>query len=676
MKKQRGGRVLVAACALALTLGGGLFWGFKPAVAGAEEPARVTVSGASSAPAAGSTAGDASSALANNAAGVSASASTSAAVSASADDTATENVYLLDFSAPELGSWDAPGGQYQVELGSTIRDALDALNMSDAYQYGVVLDAADFGGNPNAHYQFQGWGAISAATGQYMSLDTPLQASDFTKSGSAYVLNVEMMLSSYRPYTFQNGVLTFDDDPDTEYYQLTVDMGNGITWGDVMRPGAADKQQDYLFAWDFDIAWSGDITQSLFVRKGATDVELGVVLNSEAGNQFYIYPSDSVKLHETTGDVAYVFAVDSMTGPGSVRVTATDESAESEVAEPFDEDGNLLPYTVADGVMTFDDHPELGEWYQLEVKLPKGTSVETVASGTPWTMTIPAYLLDKDDPLYSSSQNATVFFVRGDNRGAASSLLVSYPSNKALSWTFSKNSGTVKRVPGGSVFDVTLNEPATLSFALKGSTVVANSDGNSISHVAGPVTSGDDTYSDDDVWSSLSLVTKWLGGSKATEAGNAMNAAIKGIKQMFVYDIHLEGPDGKEFKLSGDKVTVTLQIPDELRGKSGLHVYHVADDGTVTDMHATVDQKAGTLTFTTAHFSTFVIAQVDEGKTSTEPTTTTPQQQVTDATKDSETDGGDLVQTGDASLTMIGVALAGAAVAFGAAAVVRRKHSA
>lgn len=646
MSKQSKWCALAAAFVLALTLVAGLFGGVVPAAADDEPVATASDS-------------------ATDTTGAASGAADSESEADPADDQAPQagEVYLLDFNAPELGAWDVPNGHYQVELGTTtIQDALDALNLSSAFQFGGTLDAADYGGDPSKHYQFLGWSAMDPSD-HPIALEEPLEAEDFiSESESTYVLDVNMMLQEFRPYTIQNGVLTFDDEPDLKYYQLTVELGEGVTWHDVIRPAEADKQEYYIFAPDIDAAWKGSITQSLFVREDATNLELGVSVIAEGNVAPYIYPSESVVLLENIGLSRYTFAVDRMTGPGVVRVTATPDQPTTDIPEPFGADGSLLPYTIEGGVMTFDGRPDLGEWYQLDVKVAAGMSFELVFGGTPGvTMTITPDMLDEDDQLYNSNPYSGTFFIRGENHGYESSILVSYPMDKALTWSLSAGSGTVRRIPGGSIFGVALDEPSELTFGTSSETVVTNDEGNSFSHTAGTVNEDGWTYADDDRWSSLTLVTDWLGGDIAEAAGDAVNAAISGVKKMYVYDIHLEDPVGNEFEIpDGDQVTVTLLIPEELRGASGLHVFHVADDGTVTDMNAVVDQEAGTLTFTTTHFSTFVIAQVAENG---EPPAGGGK-------------GDKLTQTSDNSLVPAAVAVAGAVLAFGAAAVVRHRNDA
>ena len=94
-------------------------------------------------------------------------------------------------------------------------------------------------------------------------------------------------------------------------------------------------------------------------------------------------------------------------------------------------------------------------------------------------------------------------------------------------------------------------------------------------------------------------------------------------------------------------MTVTLPVPADM-SLENLHVFHVADDGTVTDMNATVNADAGTVSFTTSHFSTFVLANVAGSMGGTGST----------ADSNAPSAGGTLAETGDAAL----IACAGAAL--------------
>lgn len=373
---------------------------------------------------------------------------------------------------------------------------------------------------------------------------------------------------------------------------------------------------------------------------------------------------------------------DSYVESDPMTITVTDSSRvveEPAVPEPWDEDGSLLPYTIKDGVMTFDGRPDLGEWYRLTIAASDDIDVEVVFGGAPYTMTIPAELLDEDDPLHASEAGSGVYFIRGDGGDATSNFLMHYPDGSALRWAITAGTAEVTRPMGSDMLLVALDAPATLTLSTATTTVVENEQGNSFSHASGMGTNEDgSTYNDDAVWSGLTLVTTWIGDEAAETAGDAVNEAVTGVTAMYVYDIHLKDMMGDEFAIpEGEAVTVTLQIPEELRGKDGLHLFHVADDGTVTDMNATVDALAGTLTFTTTHFSTFVIAQVDTGSTGdggaggtggnvTTPTTpTTPQNDAAES---------DLPKTGDATVVVLAAAMAGGALALTSGVAAARKR--
>ena len=68
--------------------------------------------------------------------------------------------------------------------------------------------------------------------------------------------------------------------------------------------------------------------------------------------------------------------------------------------------------------------------------------------------------------------------------------------------------------------------------------------------------------------------------------------------------------DGKNVQPNG-KVEVTITIPKELAGKDTYYVYYKDDNGKLTDMKATFNKEAGTVTFTTDHFSTYIISTVN-----------------------------------------------------------------
>lgn len=80
---------------------------------------------------------------------------------------------------------------------------------------------------------------------------------------------------------------------------------------------------------------------------------------------------------------------------------------------------------------------------------------------------------------------------------------------------------------------------------------------------------------------------------------------IKGKELAVLYDVSLF-KDKVKIQPNG-KVIVKIKVPENLIGHSGLDIVHIADDGTVTPMHATIVD--GYLVFTTTHFSSYGIVQ-------------------------------------------------------------------
>lgn len=287
-------------------------------------------------------------------------------------------------------------------------------------------------------------------------------------------------------------------------------------------------------------------------------------------------------------------------------------SPETGVYEPWAPgSGNeLLPYvrTADDSILSFVDMPELGEWYRLDFKCSDGVAYNgTVGGGSSRTMTIERTFLDADDPLFdANAYTEGPVWVRGDNGGDWTSVMFTIPATGGVNYRLEPaDAGTVavNSVGDGMLgLRVQLDKPATL--------VVEPSDTVTISNESGATLTVPVTSSDPNFYHWLTLETAWLDGDAAQEPFDALVSAVDGVTKAYVYDISLVGPGGVAVQpLEGDAVAVTLPIPEGLSAE-GLHVFHVADDGTVTDMGATVDAEARTVTFTTTHFSTFVLANV------------------------------------------------------------------
>mgnify|MGYP004592802195 CR=1 FL=1 len=356
------------------------------------------------------------------------------------------------------------------------------------------------------------------------------------------------------------------------------------------------------------------------------------------------------------------FTASEQGGPASLEIHAV----WSDILEPWNADGGLMPYTVNNGVMTFDGHPELGEWYQLTVDAEDGITFNNPGGSAAWTMTLDACVLDPSDPLYSPEANSGIYFVRGDGQGMSTTLWVDYDPAKALTYRFASGTGTISRVGSPNVLSINLSSPAVLSLGYSTETVIANEQGATLSHTSSGKTETDEwggTWGDDATWSMLTLVTDPISGEAADKAEAALKDAI-GVSDAYLLDIHLLDPNGNVFEIpEGDQVTVTLPIPESLSVEN-LHVFHVADDGTVTDMNATVDAEARTVSFTTTHFSTFALANVAGA------TTGDNVQPLNTADKASGKADSGLAQTGDVA----GIAAVGAVLcAVGVAAFARKR---
>ena len=513
-----------------------------------------------------------------------------------------------------------------VEFGKTLNQII--AENAEELKLPTAGDEVTFG--DDTKHTFQGWESS-------ISLDKPLEASDFVEYDGTFGVWVYAKWSGVSTIIFASHATDISANGKVDLacidaWQAFCDSVGGqypisITHSSL---NAAQQQsfdtyaagQEALAVLDFafdeylsdgsdgtldvakhDLAPSNGVTFDLRMDETgldlpADDTDLSVLRIPEEGGE----PERMDVQRDGSGEIV----INDMTATGTYVIARY-----KDVAEPWDENGKLLPYTIENGVMTFPEHPELGAWYQLTVEADEGISFSNPGGGTTWTMTIDACRLDEDDPLFSSQPNSGIYFVRGDGQGMSTNLWVEYPTDKAFSYELSSGAGTVSRVGGPNTLSINLSAPSTLKLRAASETVIANEDGAMLTHQVGTVAGEDgSSYSDDAIWSMLTLVTDWLDGDVATAAGDAINAAIAGVTKMYVYDIHLEDPTGAEFEIpAGDQVTVTMRVPLGM-SLEGLHVFHVADDGTVTDMNATVNADAGTVSFTTSHFSTFVLANV------------------------------------------------------------------
>lgn len=436
-----------------------------------------------------------------------------------------------------------------------------------------------------------------------------------------------------------------------------------------------DDQGGKHLAYDLSQAWVSIITLSMpegasyQIEYASSDPSIADVHRGSAEDYIYGLAVGTCTITATATDAA--------TGArycDTIEVSVVNEIAK-EYPSPYNEDGSLKPHTVSNGVLTFDD-PALGSWYALTVETGEGVDCIGVVygGGFSWEMTIRADQLDPGDEGYSADPYHGPFFVRGNNGGAYSSIAFEVEGEdgwtedmKLLEGSLSPSTAGVAMMnQGPRAWSVQLSAPATLyvGVAEEGESV----DLPIYSEVHGasasmPIESTDELFLYNTL--GLTLVSDELAEEQIASAEGAVIAALGDPLNIQAFDLHLQGSDGKEFPVpDGKAVTVTLPIPDDW-AIGDVRVLHVADDGTVTDMNATVNAAERTVTFTTTHFSTFVMANY--------PAQTV--EQTSDTVKPLTTDDASgLAKTGDSPAPLAAVAAVAALAAAGAAGIALRRR--
>lgn len=90
------------------------------------------------------------------------------------------------------------------------------------------------------------------------------------------------------------------------------------------------------------------------------------------------------------------------------------------------------------------------------------------------------------------------------------------------------------------------------------------------------------------------------------EIAEELDIEISEDAHIIVFDISLVNSQGVTVQPDGT-VTVKIPLPEDFAEDVTYYVYHVADDGKLTDMKATVD-KDGYISFTTDHFSKYLLS--------------------------------------------------------------------
>lgn len=96
-------------------------------------------------------------------------------------------------------------------------------------------------------------------------------------------------------------------------------------------------------------------------------------------------------------------------------------------------------------------------------------------------------------------------------------------------------------------------------------------------------------------------------------------------KVVSAFNLNLTGSGNNSIHQLGQSVTVTVQLTGEqisaLKGTTPALYYYDPSTGSLVDMHATFDLSKGTVTFTTSHFSTYVIGQAVSSAKVSNPST-------------------------------------------------------
>jgi hypothetical protein len=143
------------------------------------------------------------------------------------------------------------------------------------------------------------------------------------------------------------------------------------------------------------------------------------------------------------------------------------------------------------------------------------------------------------------------------------------------------------------------------------------------------VTGIDGTSFDSDVYlvvtpiktdsTNASITAKFVISAENVKKAAETTSEIKNKELVALYDVSLF-KDNVKVQPDG-KVKVKIKVPEDLKARTGLDIVHIADDGTVTPMHAVVEGEY--LVFITTHFSEYAIVAQSVDKTTTAATANT-----------------------------------------------------
>jgi len=430
------------------------------------------------------------------------------------------------------------------------------------------------------------------------------------ENGRSLFQFVPQSSGTYLVLTEQNQNLGLDIKADNEYpnycFWGSVDEGlRGFICYDLK---AGETYSLSFINWNeeeitntYIIIKTGPVT-SFEISKGSTPVCIGGYVNFKACFDSYMAMETPVQW-TVTGDaeimgVSEVECQILILGEGEITVTGTCgdfsdsctiQAAEYTILKGLLESGATEGFTVDGDVLTYDNMEE-GTFYRLNIETDENVTYEGFAyNGFHETTTI---LADKNGEIS--------IWVRDHDceESCYSFLEFSVAEGYALNYeVITDGDYEVLRMLGTDILGISMNAPATLRVsAVKGTTIESESG-------AQLKTEGKDKY-----YAFMELVVEEVATEAGERAEGIVLEALGNAADVQAYDIHLEYDGEEKAILEGDTVTVTLPIPEGWDAENVV-IYHVSEDGKITDMQGTVDVENRTISFDTTHFSIFVMAE-------------------------------------------------------------------